>query len=220
MDLKRIAHAVDHTLLDPCCTTAQLETLCREARRFEAASVCVPPCHVEEAAGFLEGALPVCTVVGFPNGYSTRGVKCAETREAIALGASEIDMVANLCRVREGRFDLVEEEIRAVKEICGERILKVIIETCRLTEEEKCLLCSVVAAAGADFIKTSTGFGGGGATFEDVALLRQCSPASLRVKASGGIGTLEDAQRFLDLGAERLGASRLLRLIAEAEDRG
>ena len=216
MDLKRIAHAVDHTLLDPCCTTEQIEALCREAKRFEAASVCVPPCHVAAAAGFLAGALPVCTVIGFPNGYSTRAVKCAEAREAIALGASEIDMVANLCRVREGRFDLVEEEIAAVKEACAGRILKVIVETCRLTEEEKRRLCAVVAAGGADFIKTSTGFGGGGATFEDVALLRACSPATLKVKASGGIGSLEDAQRFLDLGAERLGTSRLLRLIAEA----
>ena len=220
MDLKRIARAVDHTLLDPCCTTEQIGALCREARRFEAASVCVPPCHVAAAAGFLEGALPVCTVIGFPNGYSTRGVKCAEAREAIALGAGEIDMVANLCRVREGRFDLVEEEIRAMKEVCGERILKVIVETCRLTEDEKRRLCGVVAAGGADFIKTSTGFGGGGATFADVALLRECSPPGLRVKASGGIGTLEDAERFLDLGAERLGASRLLRLIAEADERG
>ena len=123
MDLQRIAHAVDHTLLDPCCTTEQIEALCREAKRFEAASVCVPPCHVAAAAGFLDGALPVCTVIGFPNGYSTRAVKCAETREAIALGASEIDMVANLCRVREGRFDLVEEEIAAVKEACAGRIL-------------------------------------------------------------------------------------------------
>ena len=220
MDLARIAHAVDHTLLDPCCTTVQIEALCREAAQYGAASVCVPPCHAAAAAAFLQGALPVCTVIGFPNGYSTRGVKCAETREAIALGASEIDMVANLCRVREGRFDLVEEEIRGVKEICGERILKVIIETCRLTEEEKRRLCEVVAAGGADFIKTSTGFASGGATFADVALLRRCSPPSLRVKASGGIRTLEDAERYLDLGAERLGTSRILRLIAEAEERG
>ena len=177
----------------------------------------MPPSHVAAAAKYLKGALPVCTVIGFPNGYSTTAVKCFETTDAIANGAEEIDMVVNLGFVREGRFDEVLSEIKAVKAACGGKLLKVIIETCLLTEEEKIQLCRVVTESGAEFIKTSTGFGGGGATREDVALLRRECGAGVKVKASGGIASLEDAEEFIKLGADRLGTSRVIKTIIEKE---
>ena len=215
MNISEIAGAVDHTLLKQCATTEEIAALCREAVEYGAASVCVPPCHVAAAARMLDGALPVCTVIGFPNGYSTTEVKCFETANAIANGADEIDMVINLANVREGRFDAVLGEIREVRKYCAHKTLKVIIETCLLTEEEKIRLCHIVGESGADYIKTSTGFGGGGATFEDVALMRRECPKGLKIKASGGIATLADAEKFLSLGADRLGTSRVIRLIAE-----
>ncbi len=217
MNIQDIVKTVDHTLLKQCSTAADIEQLCAEAVKYGAASVCVPPSHVATAANYLGGALPVCTVIGFPNGYSTTAVKCFETRDAIANGAEEIDMVVNLGLVREGRFEDVLAEIKAVKEACGGKLLKVIIETCLLSEEEKLALCRVVSASGAEFIKTSTGFGGGGATREDVALMRrECAP-EVKVKASGGIASLADAEDFLALGAERLGTSRVIKSVMETE---
>lgn len=217
MNTKNIVKTVDHTLLKQCSTTGDIEALCAEAVKYGAASVCVPPCHVTAAANYLKGALPVCTVIGFPNGYSTTAVKCFETADAVANGAEEIDMVVNLGLVREGRFDEVLAEIKAVKAACGGRLLKVIIETCLLSEEEKIELCRVVSESGAEFIKTSTGFGGGGATREDVALLRRECAGHVRVKASGGIASLEDAEDFIRLGAERLGTSRVIKSMIEKE---
>ena len=219
MEIKDIVKTVDHTLLKQCSTSADIENLCREAVKYGAASVCVPPSHVKTAAEFLKGALPVCTVIGFPNGYSTTAVKCFETADAIANGAEEIDMVVNLGFVREGRFDKVLDEIKAVKTACGGKLLKVIIETCLLTESEKIELCRVVNASGAEFIKTSTGFGGGGATREDVALMRRESADHVKVKASGGIASLEDAEDFINLGAERLGTSRVIKSVMELESK-
>ena len=217
MKIHDIVKTVDHTLLKQCSTSTDIINLCHEAVKYGAASVCVPPSHVKTAAEFLKGALPVCTVIGFPNGYSTTAVKCFEAADAIKNGAEEIDMVVNLGLVREGRFDEVLEEIKAVKAACGDKLLKVIIETCLLTEEEKIELCRVVSRSGAEFIKTSTGFGGGGATREDVALMRRECAAHVKVKASGGIASLEDAEDFINLGAERLGTSRVIKSVIEKE---
>ncbi len=217
MKIQDIVKTVDHTLLKQCSTSEDIIKLCHEAVKYGAASVCVPPSHVKTAAEFLNGALPVCTVIGFPNGYSTTAVKCFETADAVANGAEEIDMVVNLGLVREGRFDKVLDEIRAVKTACGNKLLKVIIETCLLTEQEKVELCRVVSESGAEFIKTSTGFGGGGATREDVALMRRESAGHVKVKASGGIASLADAEEFIKLGAERLGTSRVIKSVIELE---
>ena len=214
MDKKEIAHMVDHTLLDPCADWSRISALCNEAVQMEAASVCIPPCYVKEAKlylrSYLQSDLPVCTVVGFPNGYMTKGVKFNETLEAIKDGADEIDMVINLTHVKNGHFDAVLNEIRAVRAASNGHILKVIIETCYLTEGEKIKVCEIVTEAGADFIKTSTGFGKYGATVEDVRLLREHVGANVKVKAAGGIKTIEDAVAMIEAGAERLGASSLL----------
>lgn len=214
MDKKEIAHMVDHTLLDPCADWSRISALCNEAVQMEAASVCIPPCYVKEAKlylrSYLQSDLPVCTVVGFPNGYMTKGVKFNETLEAIKDGADEIDMVINLTHVKNGHFDAVLNEIRAVRAASNGHILKVIIETCYLTEGEKIKLCEIVTEAGADFIKTSTGFGKYGATVEDVRLLHEHVGANVKVKAAGGIKTIEDAVAMIEAGAERLGASSLL----------
>lgn len=214
MDKKEIAHMVDHTLLDPCADWSRISALCNEAVQMEAASVCIPPCYVKEAKlylrSYLQSDLPVCTVVGFPNGYMTKGVKFNETLEAIKDGADEIDMVINLTHVKNGHFDAVLNEIRAVRAASNGHILKVIIETCYLTEGEKIKLCEIVTEAGANFIKTSTGFGKYGATVEDVRLLREYVGANVKVKAAGGIKTIEDAVAMIEAGAERLGASSLL----------
>ena len=214
MDKKEIAHMVDHTLLDPCADWSRISALCNEAVQMEAASVCIPPCYVKEAKlylrSYLQSDLPVCTVVGFPNGYMTKGVKFNETLEAIKDGADEIDMVINLTHVKNGHFDAVLNEIRAVRAASNGHILKVIIETCYLTEGEKIKLCEIVTEAGADFIKTSTGFGKYGAMVEDVRLLHEHVGANVKVKAAGGIKTIEDAVAMIEAGAERLGASSLL----------
>ena len=214
MDKKEIAHMIDHTLLDPCADWSRISALCNEAVQMEAASVCIPPCYVKEAKlylrSYLQSDLPVCTVVGFPNGYMTKGVKFNETLEAIKDGADEIDMVINLTHVKNGHFDAVLNEIRAVRSASNGHILKVIIETCYLTEGEKIKLCEIVTEAGANFIKTSTGFGKYGATVEDVRLLREHVGANVKVKAAGGIKTIEDAVAMIEAGAERLGASSLL----------
>lgn len=213
MDERRILAAVDHTLLRPTATWEEIRQICDDGVAYGCASVCIPPSYVKPASEYLAGKLPVCTVIGFPNGYSTTAVKVFETQDAISNGASEIDMVVNLGWVKDGRWSDVLAELRAVKEACGEHILKVIVETCQLTQEEKVKLCELVTESGADFIKTSTGFSSGGATAEDVALLRANVGAQVQVKAAGGITSLEDAQTFLDLGAARLGTSRIVALV-------
>ena len=217
MELQDILRRCDHTLLRRDCTETEIAALCDEAIRYECASVCIPPCHVAFAKNYVGDRLTICTVIGFPNGYNSTAVKVFEAERAIADGAGEIDMVVNLCLLREGREDAILEDIRALKAVCGERILKVIIETCLLTEAEKIALCRIVSESGADFIKTSTGFSTGGATREDVALLRKYCAPQVRVKASGGISTLEDAEDFIALGADRLGTSRLVKLAAAQE---
>jgi deoxyribose-phosphate aldolase len=213
MDIKRIAASVDHTLLAQGATWEEIRQLCQEAVEYQTASVCIPPCYVKQAAEYLKGRVPVCTVIGFPNGYQTTAVKGYEAMDAIQNGADEIDMVINIGWVKDKKFEQLEDEIRSIKFACGDKILKVIIETCLLTEEEKIEMCRVVTAAGADYIKTSTGFSTQGATFEDVALFAEHVGPQVKIKAAGGISSLEDAQRFLDLGASRLGTSRIVKLI-------
>jgi len=212
MDHKEILKHVDHTILTTTATWAQVKALCDEGMHYETASVCIPASYVKRAANYVDGKLKICTVIGFPNGYSTTAVKVFETEDAIRNGADEIDMVINLGMVKDGDWDGVLEEIRAVKESCTGRVLKVIVEACQLTQEEKMEACRVVSQAGADFIKTSTGFSTGGATQLDVALFRANVAPGVRVKAAGGIRTWEDARAFLDLGADRLGTSALVSL--------
>ena len=210
MDKKDILSRVDHTLLKQTATWEQIEKLCREGMEYAAASVCIPPCYVKQAKDFVGDKLAVCTVIGFPNGNMTTAVKVFETEDAVKNGADEIDMVINIGLVKAGHYDQVLDEIRQIKAACGGRCLKAIIETCLLTEEEKKEMCRVVTESGADFIKTSTGFSTAGATPEDVALMRKYSGPGVKVKAAGGIASIEDAQRFIELGADRLGTSRLI----------
>ena len=210
MDIANILSHVDHTLLKPEATWDQIKTLCDEAMEFGCATVCIPPAFVKAAADYVQGNLKICTVIGFPNGYSTTASKIFETKDAVENGASEIDMVIHIGLVKERKWAAIIEEIKAVKAACLGRPLKIIIETCQLTDPEKIKLCQVVEKAGADYLKTSTGFGSGGATREDVALLREHLADHIRLKASGGIRTLEDGQAYLDLGADRLGASALV----------
>ena len=210
MQLEQIYTHIDHTVLKQTTTWAQVQKLCDEAIQGKAASVCIPPCYVAKAKEYTNGAMPICTVIGFPNGYQTTMVKLVETKEALANGADEIDMVINLCDVKNGEWDKVSHEIKALKHACGNRVLKVIVETCYLTEEEKVRLCQIVTEAKADYIKTSTGFGSAGAKVEDVTLFRkECGP-DVKIKAAGGIRTVEDAENMLSAGADRLGSSALL----------
>ena len=211
MNLNEIYTHIDHTQLKQTADWASIQQLCEEAIEGGAASVCIPPCYVKQAADYVEGKMKICTVIGFPNGYQTTTVKLVETKEALADGAEEIDMVINLCDVKNGNYANVAHEIKALKQACGNRVLKVIVETCFLTEEEKVTLCHIVTAAGADYIKTSTGFGSGGATIEDVELFRRECGAEVKIKAAGGIRTQEDAEKMLNAGADRLGSSALLK---------
>lgn len=217
MDLRKLCSMVDHTLLKQTATWDQIKALCDEAMEFGTASVCIPPCYVKQAHDYVQGKLTICTVVGFPNGNMTTNAKEFETLEALANGAEEIDMVINIGMLRAGNTDYVVNEIRRLKEACGRRILKVIIETCLLTEEEKKTMCRIVTECGADFIKTSTGFSTGGATPEDIKLFAENVGPNVRIKAAGGIATLEDAENFVKLGATRLGTSRVLKLVREKE---
>ena len=210
MELKEILAHCDHTLLKPQTMLAQIKALCNQAIRYGCASVCIPPSYVAEAKAYVGDRLPLCTVVGFPNGYHTTEVKVFEAGNAIANGADEIDMVVNLGWVKDGRWDDILGELEAVRAACGRKILKVIIETCLLEKEEKVKLCRLVSEAGADYIKTSTGFSAYGATFADVELLRGNVDAAVAVKAAGGISSIEDAEKYLRLGAERLGTSRMV----------
>lgn len=213
MDIREILRHVDHTLLAQTATWEEIRQICDDAIKYQTASVCIPPAYVKQAAEYMHGKMAVCTVIGFPNGNMTTGTKEFETRDALANGASEIDMVINLGWLKEQKYDLVEEEIRILKAACGKNILKVIIETCLLTREEKIKMCEIVTRAGADYIKTSTGFAGGGATFEDVRLFAENVGQGVKIKAAGGIATMEDAQQFLALGADRLGTSRIVKLV-------
>ena len=215
MEIRDILATVDHTLLSPTATTDEVLALCDDAVRYGTASVCIAPSMLAAARAHVGDALTLCTVIGFPNGYMTTAAKCFETEDAIKNGADEIDMVINLGWVREGAYDRILEEIRAIKAVCGERVLKVIIETCLLTEEEKIRLCEVVSASGAEFIKTSTGFSTGGATPADVALFAEHVAPHLKIKAAGGIASLADAEELLRLGASRLGTSRFVKLVKE-----
>ncbi|HIU01707.1 MAG TPA: deoxyribose-phosphate aldolase [Candidatus Onthocola gallistercoris] len=208
-----ILSKVDHTLLKQTAVWEDIRKLCDEAMTYHTASVCIPPCFVRRAKEYVGDRMKICTVIGFPNGYSTTAVKVFETEDALKAGADEIDMVININALKEKRYDLVEEEIRAVKQACKGHILKVIIETCFLTEDEKKRMCRIVTEAGADFIKTSTGFAGGGATFGDVALMAEYVGPDVRIKAAGGISTMADAERFLELGASRLGTSRIVQMV-------
>ena len=220
MDVKEVLRHVDHTLLLQPSTWAEIRQICDDAVKYGTASVCIPPCYVKEAADYLGDKMAVCTVIGFPNGNVTTAVKEFETRDAIANGAVEIDMVINIGWLRDKRYDLVENEIRTLKAACGDKILKFIIETCLLTEEEKIKMCELVTSAGADYIKTSTGFSKGGATFADVELFARHVGPNVKIKAAGGISSLDDAEKFLALGADRLGTSRIVKLVKNEEASG
>ena len=217
MDIQDILVKCDHTLLRVDCTSEEIRALCDQGIKYHCASVCIPPCHVAGAKRYVGNRLTICTVIGFPNGYMTTAAKAFEAADAVKNGADEIDMVINLSMVKDGCWADVANDIRAVRDATKGKILKVIIECCLLTEEEKIKLCGIVSDCGADFIKTSTGFSKGGATREDVALLRANSPATLKVKAAGGIASLQDAEDFIRLGADRLGTSRIVKLAMEQE---
>ena len=219
MDVSEILAAVDHTLLRQDARWEEIRQVCDDGIRYRCASVCIPPSYVARARDYAAGRIPICTVIGFPNGYSTTAAKCFEARDAVDSGAGEIDMVINLGWVKDSRWEDLLAEIRAVKEACGGRLLKVIVETCLLTEAEKLRLCDIVSRSGADYIKTSTGFSSGGATREDVALFAAHKAPHLKIKAAGGISGLEDAEEFLRLGASRLGTSRIVKAVKAMEHR-
>ena len=216
MEQKEILSKVDHTLLAQTATWEEIKVICDDAVAYQTASVCIPPSYVKQAAEYLGDKMPVCTVIGFPNGYNTTAVKIFETADAVKNGAEEIDMVINLGWVKEGRYDLVKEEIHAVKKACGGKLLKVIIETCLLTEEEKIRMCRTVTESDAEYIKTSTGFSTHGATIDDVKLMREHTGSDKKVKAAGGISSFADGEAFVKLGADRLGTSRLVK-VAKAQ---
>ena len=218
MEQKKILGAVDHTLLGVAATWDEIKVILDDAMKYETASACIPAAYVKEAAEYVNGKLPICTVIGFPNGYSTTAVKVFETKDAIANGADEIDMVIHVGALKNKRYDDIEDEIRKVHEACDGKILKVIIETCLLTEEEKIKMCEIVTKAGAEYIKTSTGFSTGGATFADVELMRKYVGAEVKVKAAGGISSFDDAEKFMSLGADRLGTSRLIKILKNTDN--
>ena len=220
MDRNDIFKTVDHTLLTQTATWAEIKQICDDGIAYGTASVCIPPSYVKQAKEYVGDKLAICTVIGFPNGYMTTATKEFETKDALTNGADEIDMVINLGWVKDGRFDLVEQEIRSLKAACGSKVLKVIIETCLLTEEEKVKMCEVVTNSGADFIKTSTGFSKAGATFEDIALFAANIGPGVKMKAAGGISSFEDAEKFISLGASRLGTSRIVKLAKNENAQG
>ena len=213
MELKSILEKCDHTLLAQTAAWEEIRAVCDDGMKYGCASVCIPASYVRQAADYMSGRLPVCTVIGFPNGYDTTAAKCFMAKDAVENGAEEVDMVINLGWVKDRRWDDLLAEIRAVKAACGGRLLKVIIECCLLTDEEKVKLCEIVTNSGADYIKTSTGFGGGGATREDVALFAKHVGPHVKIKAAGGIASLEDAEDFIALGASRLGTSRIVKAV-------
>lgn len=218
MEKKEILKYVDHTLLTQTATWEEIRQILDDAMKYETASACIPASYVKQSAQYVQGKLPICTVIGFPNGYSTTAVKVFETKDAIANGASEIDMVINIGSLKDGKYEEIENEIRQIHDACEGRILKVIIETCLLTEAEKIKMCEIVTQAGAEYIKTSTGFSTAGATFEDVKLMRAHVGKNVKVKAAGGISSFDDAQNFIRFGAERLGTSRLIKIMKNSPD--
>lgn len=220
MTTQEMLSHVDHTLLQATATWPQIEALCREAIEYRTASVCIPPCYIRRVREAFGSAVTICTVIGFPLGYSVTAAKVTEAREALRDGADEIDMVINISDIKNGDYDKAEAEIAAVREACQGCVLKVIVETCYLTEKEKVAACGIVTRAGADYIKTSTGFGTAGATREDITLFREHVGPAVAIKAAGGIRSIADMQAFLELGAERLGTSSAIKLIRSEESRG
>ena len=219
MEIKDMLKHVDHTKLQAYCTWEEIEALCREAMEYETASVCIPPAYVEQVHKEFGDKVNICTVIGFPNGYSTTATKVFECKDALNNGADEIDTVINIGDLKDKNYDAILNELKELKQACGDKILKVIIETCLLTDDEKIKMCEIVTESGADFIKTSTGFSTGGATREDVALFKKHIGPNVLIKAAGGIASLKDAEDFINLGATRLGTSRVVK-IAKAEDNG
>ena len=220
MNITEILARCDHTLLLQTATWDEIRAICDDGMKYHTASVCIPPCYVKQAKEYVGDRLAICTVIGFPNGDSTTAVKCFETAEALREGADEIDMVIHVGDLKAGNDEKILEEIRAIKKVCGDKILKVIIETCLLNEDEKLRMCRIVTESGADYIKTSTGFSTGGATREDVALMRANVGEHVKVKAAGGIASLQDAEDFINLGADRLGTSRVVKIIKNTDNGG
>ena len=218
MDNKEILKMVDHTLLLQTSTWEEIKQICDDAMKYGTASVCIPPCYVRQASEYMGDKMAVCTVIGFPNGNCTTATKVFETKDAIANGAKEIDMVINVGQLKAGNYEYVLNEIKEIKSACGDKILKVIIETCLLSEDEKIKMCEIVTESGADFIKTSTGFSTAGATFEDVELFAEHVGDNVRIKAAGGIASLDDARKFIELGATRLGTSRIIKIIKNQDN--
>ncbi|MBR2892344.1 MAG: deoxyribose-phosphate aldolase [Clostridia bacterium] len=220
MDIKEILSRVDHTLLSQSATWNEIKAICDDGIKYSCASVCIPPSYVKKAKEYVGDSLKLCTVIGFPNGYNTTAVKCFEAAEAVKEGADEIDMVINIGMLKDKRYEDVLSEIKAVKQSCGGKLLKVIIETCLLSEEEKIKMCEIVSDSGADYIKTSTGFSTGGATREDIALFAANVKPHLNIKAAGGIASIKDAEDMLSLGASRLGTSRIVKIVKNEEGFG
>ena len=217
MEMKEILSKVDHTLLSQSATWEQIKAICDDGMKYHTASVCIPASYVKQAADYVDGKLPICTVIGFPNGYDTTKAKCFEASDAVENGAQEVDMVINIGWVKDQKWDALLEEIKAVKAACRGRLLKVIIETCLLTDDEKIKMCEIVSASGADYIKTSTGFSTAGATFHDVELFAAHITNGVKIKAAGGISSLDDAEKFIELGASRLGTSRVVKIVKKLE---
>ena len=217
MELNEILSKVDHTLLAQTATWEEIRAICDDGMKYHTASVCIPASYVKQAAEYVDGKLTICTVIGFPNGYSTTASKCFEATDAVHNGAEEVDMVINIGWVKDQRWDDLLEEIKAVKQHCEGRLLKVIIETCLLTDKEKIKMCEIVSDSGADYIKTSTGFSTAGATFHDVELFAKHVKPGVKIKAAGGISSLEDVEKFIELGASRLGTSRVVKIVKKLE---
>ena len=217
MEMKEILSKVDHTLLSQSATWEQIRAICDDGMKYHTASVCIPASYVKQAADYVDGKLPICTVIGFPNGYDTTKAKCFEASDAVENGAQEVDMVINIGWVKDQRWNDLLEEIKAVKQHCEGKLLKVIIETCLLTDDEKIKMCEIVSASGADYIKTSTGFSTAGATFHDVELFAAHVTNGVKIKAAGGISSIADAEKFIELGASRLGTSRIVKIVKQQE---
>ena len=217
MEMKEILSKVDHTLLSQSATWEQIKAICDDGMKYHTASVCIPASYVKQAADYVDGKLPICTVIGFPNGYDTTKAKCFEASDAVENGAQEVDMVINIGWVKDQKWGALLEEIRAVKQHCEGKLLKVIIETCLLTDDEKIKMCEIVSASGADYIKTSTGFSTAGATFHDVELFAAHVTNGVKIKAAGGISSIADAEKFIELGASRLGTSRIVKIVKQQE---
>lgn len=220
MNINDILAKVDHTVLGVDATENDVKSLCEDAKKYKTASVCIAPCFVKNAVEILKGEIPVCTVIGFPNGYNSTEVKCFEAAKAVEEGADEIDMVINIGDLKAKKYNNILEEINLVKQNCKGKILKVIIETCLLTEDEKIKMCEIVSKSDADFIKTSTGFSKSGATFEDIKLFKEHIKNGKKIKAAGGISSIEDAKKFISLGADRLGTSRIVKIVKNENEMG